>query len=56
MPTLDREEALELLDRVKTAMHEQHDNPARLEQLDAHVATVAMVVEHLYDETERAAG
>lgn len=54
---MTKEEALAALAEVGAAMHELHaDNAARLEQLDAHLATVSMVVEHLYDETERMAG
>ena len=51
---MTRDQALAALDKVKAAMHEQYpDNTARLEQLDAHIATVAMVVDHLFDEAER---
>ena len=54
MPKLTRENAHALLDDLSKEMHDQHpDNRARLEQLDAHVATVAMVVDHLYDEAAR---
>jgi hypothetical protein len=51
---MDRTKALAQLEAVKTAMHEQHPtNPARLEQLDSHLATAAMAVEHLFDEADR---
>lgn len=54
MPKLTRANAHALLKDLTTEMHDQHpDNRARLEQLDAHVATVAMVVDHLFDEAAR---
>lgn len=56
MPKLTRKDAHALLDDLSKEMHDQHpDNRARLEQFDAHLATVAMVVDHLYEEAERAA-
>jgi hypothetical protein len=51
---MTRDEALKALREVQAAMHEQFgDHPARLDQLDSHMATVVMVVEHLYDEEVR---
>jgi len=51
---MTRDQAQAALDKVKAAMHEQFaDNPARLDQLDSHMATVDMVVVHLFDEDER---
>lgn len=51
---MTREEALAALDEVRAAMHDQHpDNPDRLHQLDHHLTTAAMVVEHLDDERAR---
>jgi hypothetical protein len=48
------DEALKALAGVKQSMHDQFpDARARLEQLDAHMATVAMVVDHIHDEAER---
>jgi hypothetical protein len=50
---MTREEAKKHLDAVKTAMRKTHPgNPARLDQLDAHLATADMVVDHLFDEAE----
>jgi hypothetical protein len=52
---MSREDAQSSLDELCRAMHQQHaDNAARLSQLDAHAATLAMVVDHLYDEAEKA--
>jgi len=54
MADLTADKAKAQLDGIRAAMHEQYpDNTARLEQLDAHIATVAMVVDHLFDEAER---
>jgi len=51
---MTRDEALTALAEVQAAMHEQHaDNPDRLHQLDHHINTAAMVVEHLDDEANR---
>lgn len=48
------EEALSTLDKIKTDMHKQFPkNVGRLEQLDHHIATAAMAVEHLFDEQVR---
>lgn len=42
------------LNDIRQAMHELHpDNTARLEQFDAHLSTVAMCVEHLFDESAK---
>lgn len=50
---MTREEAQKNLNTLVTGMKKTHpDNTPRLEQLDAHVATVAMVVDHLFDEAE----
>lgn len=50
---MDRVEAQKHLNALVTGMKKAHpDSTARLEQLDAHVATVAMVVDHLFDEAE----
>jgi hypothetical protein len=49
-----RDEMKAALDDVKSALHEQfpgHD--ARLDQFDSHLATVAMVVDHIHDEDVR---
>lgn len=44
------------LESVKAAMHTQFpEHRERLEQLDDHLATVAMVVDHIHDEAARAA-
>jgi hypothetical protein len=52
---MSREDAQSSLDELCRAMHQQHaDNAARLSQLDAHAATLAMIVDHLYDEAEKA--
>ena len=49
-------EAQAALARVSDAMHAQFStNTARLNQLDSHMATVAMVVDHLFDEADREA-
>ncbi len=54
---MTREEAQATLAGVGAAMHDQHpDNRARLDQLDSHLATVAMVVGHLFDEAARGEG
>jgi hypothetical protein len=51
---MNRAAAQEALEGVRAAMHDQHPgNGARLEQLDSHMATVAMLVDHLYDEAAR---
>jgi len=50
------EQAQATLDKLKTTMHSQFDYPGssdRLAQLDSHVATVAMVIDHLFDEAQR---
>lgn len=51
---MSRDEALDALQDVRTALHDQFpDHRARLEQLDAHLATVGDVVGHIFDEAER---
>lgn len=53
---MTREQALAALEQVKVGMHETFPAATdRLAQLDAHLATVAMVVEHIDDEAARAA-
>ena len=48
------EQAKAALDKVQAAMHEQFPGAVeRLAQLDSHLATVDMTVEHLFDEHER---
>jgi hypothetical protein len=43
------------LDAVRRDAHDAFpDNAGRLEQLDSHLATVAMVIEHMADEAGRA--
>lgn len=42
------------LDELKTAVHQQHQGQAaRLEQFDAHLDTVRMIIDHLADEAVR---
>lgn len=54
---MTREDMHAALADVKTALHEQFPDAAvRLDQFDSHLATVAMVVDHIHDEAERAAG
>lgn len=54
---MSRDDAKIALDDIRTAMHDQHpDNRARLDQLDSHLATVAMVIDHLYEEAARGEG
>jgi len=55
---MDREEAQATLDKLRVGLHQQFDSADdlhgnRLAQLDAGLATVSMVVEHLYDEEVR---
>lgn len=48
------EDALSKLDEVKASMHKQFPkNVGRLGQLDHHIDTAVMAVEHLFDEQER---
>lgn len=48
---------LAALDEVKAAVHEKFPNAtARLAQLNSHLATSRMVVEHIHEEAARAAG
>ncbi len=43
------------LDAIRQEAHDTFpDNRGRLEQLDSHLATVAMVIEHMADEAGRA--
>jgi len=52
---MSAEEALSKLDEVTAAMHEQFPkNVGRLAQLDHHIDTARMAVQHLFDEQERA--
>lgn len=56
MPKMSREDIQAALDKMRGSMHEQFpEHAARLEQLDSHIATVAMVVDHIHDEAARAA-
>lgn len=51
--TATRAEKLSALDELSKQLHEEFpDAGPRLEQFDAHLATVRMVVEHIYDEAE----
>jgi hypothetical protein len=55
-PGAAREEILADLDDIKTAVHDRFPGArARLDQLDSHLATVRMVVEHIHEEAARAA-
>lgn len=48
-----RQDKLAVLDELSTQLHDEFpDARARLEQFDAHLATVRMVVDHIYDEAE----
>lgn len=52
---MDREQALKALSDVAAGMHEAFpDATDRLAQLAAHIATAAMVIEHIFDESARA--
>ena len=51
-----RRAALMALDGVQKSVHARFDYPgsdARLAQLDDHIATVRMVLDHLFDESAR---
>lgn len=49
-----RESIVAVLREVGEQMHTQHPEArARLEQLDSHLSTVVMVVEHIFDEAVR---
>jgi len=51
-----RRAALNALDNVQESAHARFDYPgctARLAQLDDHMATVRMVLDHLFDESAR---
>jgi hypothetical protein len=53
---ITRKAAVTQLDALVKAAHDQFGYPgsdARLKQLDDHVATVRMVVDHLFDESSR---
>ena len=53
---MTREEAHTALDDVAAAMNSQHhDDQGRLTQLNSHLATVKMVVDHLFDHAENTA-
>jgi hypothetical protein len=53
---VDRKEAQAALDSVGKAMTSQYaDQPDRLHQLLAHLATVSMVVGQMFDHAENAA-
>lgn len=52
---MDREQALKALAEVEAGMRDAFPGAAdRLAQLAAHIATAAMVVEHIFDESARA--
>jgi hypothetical protein len=59
-PALSQARALANLDAISAMMHSRFDdNPgsqARLTQLDNHMATVRMVLEHTFEEAERSKG
>lgn len=51
---MTREEMQAALDGVKAAAHDQFPAAAaRLAQLDSHLQTVGMVIDHLHDEDVR---
>lgn len=50
---MTRAEVHKALDQIKAYIHKTFTDPARLEQFDAHVATVGMVVDHLHDEASK---
>jgi len=53
---MDRTEIQAALRQIGEAMHDQFPGAReRLAQLDSHLATVAMVVDHTYEEDVRAA-
>jgi hypothetical protein len=53
---VDRTEAHAALDSVGEAMAAQHDDAqGRLSQFSAHLATLKMVVDHLFDHAENTA-
>lgn len=56
MAAMSREQATAALDALQNAAHKQftyEGSADRLAQLDAHLATVRMAVEHLFDEADR---
>lgn len=56
---LTQAKALSSLDEITAMMHDRFDYPgsaARLIQLDNHMATVRMVLEHMFEEAERSKG
>lgn len=56
---MDREEAHGALDEVGSAMRERHGSGTqadRLAQLDSHLSTAHMVVDHLFDHAENVDG
>lgn len=40
-----------LVDQLRDAVHETYPDSARRAQFDAHLATVAMTIEHMHAET-----
>ncbi len=59
MADVTLEQAQATLDKLKTAMHNQFDYPGsaeRLAQFDSHLATVAMVIDHIFDEAGKVSG
>jgi hypothetical protein len=55
MADTTREQAQAMLAKLGDTMHTQHAGatPERLVQLDSHLATVAMIIDQLYDAAER---
>lgn len=53
---MTRDEAHQRLDEVGAEMRAQHaGQPERLHQLESHLATAVMAVDHLFDAAENAA-
>lgn len=53
----DAKSVTDAIDGIAADLHSKFSgNAGRLEQLDAHLATVKMVIEHLYDEDARSKG
>lgn len=50
---MTREEILAALDEVGAAVTENFGLSGRRDQFEAHLATVRMTVEHLFDEADR---
>jgi hypothetical protein len=53
---VDRKEAHKALDSVGDAMNSQHDDAqGRLTQFNSHLATLKMVIDHLFDHADNEA-